>query len=166
MAHVSDVKSATVVEPPRHGLADLVRQIRVCTREASDPATIAKLVADALAKAKPSPSLLTEQERAGSPDGYTRHTLHTEAAFSISAVVWRPEQVTEIHDHLVWCSFMVIQAPRPKRSSTSRAVDWSRSAAATAQPAQLVVSLHPTTSTKSRTPEMPSRSRSTCMEPT
>jgi predicted metal-dependent enzyme (double-stranded beta helix superfamily) len=27
----------------------------------------------------------------------------------VSAVVWRPGQVTEIHDHLVWCSFVVVQ---------------------------------------------------------
>ena len=54
-------------------------------------------------------TLLTEDERAGSPDGYTGHTLHTEAAFSISAVVWRPGQITEIHDHIVWCSFLILQ---------------------------------------------------------
>jgi hypothetical protein len=24
-------------------------------------------------------------------------------------VVWRPAQITEIHDHLVWCSFLVLQ---------------------------------------------------------
>ncbi len=53
--------------------------------------------------------LLTERERAGSADDYARHTLHAEAGFSISAVVWRPGQVTEIHDHLVWCSFIVLQ---------------------------------------------------------
>ncbi|MFD1051401.1 cysteine dioxygenase, partial [Kibdelosporangium lantanae] len=53
--------------------------------------------------------LLTETERAGSADGYTRHTLHTEPTFSVSAVVWRPGQITEIHDHLVWCSFLVLQ---------------------------------------------------------
>lgn len=57
----------------------------------------------------PGVDLLTAAERAGSPDDYTRHTLHTEATFSVSAVVWRPGQVTEIHDHLVWCSFMVLQ---------------------------------------------------------
>ena len=50
-----------------------------------------------------------EQERAGSAEHYTRHTLHAESAFSILAIVWRPGQVTEIHDHLVWCSFMVLQ---------------------------------------------------------
>lgn len=109
MAPIADIHAPTVVGPPRHGLADLVRQIRTCTREASDPPTIAKLVADALVRAQPSTALLTEQERAGSADHYTRRTLHAEAAFSISAVVWRPGQVTEIHDHLVWCSFMVLQ---------------------------------------------------------
>jgi predicted metal-dependent enzyme (double-stranded beta helix superfamily) len=98
-----------VAGPPRQGLDDLVRRIRLCTRQAAAPPTIAKLVAGALVKAEPSTALLTERERAGSADHYTRHTLHTEAAFSISAVVWRPGQVTEIHDHLVWCSFMVLQ---------------------------------------------------------
>ncbi len=109
MAHIPDVESPTVVGAARHGLADLVHQIRVCTREASDPSTIAKLVAEALVRAEPSTALLTERERVGSVDHYTRHTLHAEAAFSISAVVWRPGQVTEIHDHIVWCSWMVLQ---------------------------------------------------------
>ena len=36
-------------------------------------------------------------------------TLHCEAGFSVAAVVWRPGQVTEIHDHLAWCSFVVLQ---------------------------------------------------------
>jgi mannose-6-phosphate isomerase-like protein (cupin superfamily) len=56
-----------------------------------------------------SPPPRSGEERAGSADGYTRHTLHAEATFSISAVVWRPGQLTEIHDHLVWCSFVVLQ---------------------------------------------------------
>ncbi|MQA63123.1 MAG: cysteine dioxygenase [Actinophytocola sp.] len=109
MSQVSGVESPTVVGPPRPGLADLVRQVRLRTREASDPPTIAKLVADTLASTEPSTTLLTEQERAGSADHYTRHTLHAEAEFSIAAVVWRPGQVTEIHDHIAWCSFMVLQ---------------------------------------------------------
>jgi predicted metal-dependent enzyme (double-stranded beta helix superfamily) len=54
-------------------------------------------------------SLLTEAERAGSAENYARYTLHAETNFSIAAVVWRPGQVTEIHDHLVWCSFVVLQ---------------------------------------------------------
>ena len=123
MAHISELESPTLVGPPRHGLAGLVRQVRLCTREASDPPTIAKLVARSLARAEPSTSLLTEQERAGSADHYTRHTVHAEAAFSISAVVWRPGQVTEVHDHLVWCSFMVLQG---SETETLFDVDGSR----------------------------------------
>jgi len=33
----------------------------------------------------------------------------TGGAFSIVAVVWRPGQVTPIHDHVTWCVFGVIQ---------------------------------------------------------
>ncbi len=109
MTQISELESPTLVGPPRPGLADMIRQIRLCTQEASDPATIAQLVAEALVRAEPTTALLTEPERAGSADGYTRHTLHAEAAFSISGVVWRPGQMTEIHDHLVWCSWMVLQ---------------------------------------------------------
>ncbi|GLY75578.1 cysteine dioxygenase family protein [Actinoallomurus iriomotensis] len=98
-----------VDSPPRPGLAELVARIRPRARRRADPRTIAQQVADVLEETMPSVDLLTAAERAGSPDGYTRHTLHTEATFSVSAVVWRPGQVTDIHDHLVWCSFVVLQ---------------------------------------------------------
>lgn len=98
-----------VTAPPRQGLAELVERIRPRARQRADARAIARRVADALTEMNPGPDLLTEVERAGSPEGYVRHTLHTEAAFSVSAVVWRPGQFTEIHDHLVWCSFMVLQ---------------------------------------------------------
>jgi predicted metal-dependent enzyme (double-stranded beta helix superfamily) len=93
----------------RPGLAELVRRIQPRVRTGVDPRTTAHRVAEILTELWPGPDLLTEAERAGSPDGYTRHTLHAEAAFSVSAVVWRPGQVTEIHDHLVWCSFIVVR---------------------------------------------------------
>ena len=109
MAQISVLTSPTPVDYDRPGLADLVRQIRLCTQAASDPRTLAELAAEALVQAQPSTALLTAEERAGSAEHYTRHTLHAEAAFSILAIVWRPGQVTEIHDHLVWCSFMVLQ---------------------------------------------------------
>ncbi|REE96697.1 cysteine dioxygenase family protein [Thermomonospora umbrina] len=95
--------------PLRPGLDALVARLRPAARRRADPRTISQQVADMLVETKPSVDLLTAAERAGSPDGYTRHTLHTEATFSVSAVVWRPGQVTEIHDHLVWCAFMVLQ---------------------------------------------------------
>ncbi|GAA1990377.1 cysteine dioxygenase family protein [Amycolatopsis minnesotensis] len=93
----------------RPGLAELIEQIRHRTRQGTDARTTARLVAEVLTELSPTADLLTAAEREGSADGYTRHTLHAESAFSISAVVWRPGQLTEIHDHLVWCSFLVLQ---------------------------------------------------------
>ncbi|MFC9439307.1 cysteine dioxygenase [Nocardia sp. NPDC057030] len=93
----------------RPGLVELIERIRLCTKHESDPHRTAERVAEVLAALRPTAGLLTPAEREGSADGYTRHTLHAESAFSISAVVWRPGQITEIHDHLVWCSFLVLQ---------------------------------------------------------
>lgn len=109
MTTLSGVESPTPLTPHRPGLGELVAQIRLLTRQAADPGSTARSVAAALERARPTAALLTERERAGSADGYTRHTLHAEAAFSVAAVVWLPGQVTEIHDHLVWCSFLVLQ---------------------------------------------------------
>jgi 3-mercaptopropionate dioxygenase len=71
----------------------------------------AELVADQLRRHLPGPDVLTAEQRRGSPDGYRSHTLHVEpdGSFSIIALVWRPGQVTRIHDHVTWCVFGVIQ---------------------------------------------------------
>lgn len=47
----------------------------------------------------------------GDPDGYRSHILYSEpgGTFSIVALVWRPGQVTPIHDHVTWCVFGVVQ---------------------------------------------------------
>lgn len=103
------IASDTPATYSRPGLAELIERIRQCTRQESDPPITTQLVANVLTELRPTAQLLTAAEREGSADGYTRHTLHTEPAFSISAVVWRPGQITEIHDHLVWCSFLVLQ---------------------------------------------------------
>ncbi len=44
-------------------------------------------------------------------EGYRGHTLHVEpdGSFSIVGLVWRPGQLTRIHDHVTWCAFAVIQ---------------------------------------------------------
>ena len=43
--------------------------------------------------------------------GYVCHVVHTEpdGSFSVCALVWRPGQVTPIHDHVTWCVFGVLQ---------------------------------------------------------
>jgi 3-mercaptopropionate dioxygenase len=66
-------------------------------------------VADLLRARPPTTRMLTPAELRGDDSGYRRHTLHTEADFSVVAVVWRPGQQTVIHDHVAWCSFVVLQ---------------------------------------------------------
>jgi predicted metal-dependent enzyme (double-stranded beta helix superfamily) len=71
----------------------------------------AQLVAEQLRQHLASPDVLTAEQRLGSPDDYCSHTLHVEpdGSFSIIALVWRPGQLTRIHDHMTWCVFGVIQ---------------------------------------------------------
>jgi 3-mercaptopropionate dioxygenase len=91
--------------------ADLTSAIREATaRHAGWPQT-AELVADALRRHLPGPGILTADEAAGSPDGYVSHILHTEpdGSFSVCALVWRPGQLTPIHDHVTWCVVGVLQ---------------------------------------------------------
>lgn len=55
--------------------------------------------------------MLTPEQRLGSPDDYQGHTLYVEpdGSFSIVGLVWRPGQLTRIHDHVTWCVLGVIQ---------------------------------------------------------
>jgi 3-mercaptopropionate dioxygenase len=102
----------TVFTPVRSRCpADLVAGIRAATLEHADWQRTAELVAAELARHLPEPGSLTEEERAGEPDGYRCHVLHAEpdGSFSVTAMVWRPGQVTPIHDHVTWCVFGVIQ---------------------------------------------------------
>jgi 3-mercaptopropionate dioxygenase len=90
---------------------ELIAGIRAAvTTHASWPET-AQLVAEQLRRHLPDPDVLTAEQRLGSPDGYSSHTLHVEpdGAFSIIAAVWRPGQATRIHDHVTWCVVGVIQ---------------------------------------------------------
>jgi 3-mercaptopropionate dioxygenase len=91
--------------------ADLVAAIRDATSRRADWAQTAELVAGQLRLHLPGPELLTVAERAGSPEGYVCHTLHTEqdGSFSVCALVWRPGQQTPIHDHVAWCVVGVLQ---------------------------------------------------------
>ena len=68
-------------------------------------------MAAALGRELPGPELLTAAERGGDPGGYQTHLMHAEpdGSFSVVAVVWRPGQVTPIHDHVTWCMAGVLQ---------------------------------------------------------
>jgi 3-mercaptopropionate dioxygenase len=89
----------------------LLDGIRAATRQHADWAQTATLVAAALRDNLPGPEILTDQERQGDPEHYQCHILHTEpdGSFTVTALVWRPGQITPIHDHVTWCVFGVIQ---------------------------------------------------------
>jgi predicted metal-dependent enzyme (double-stranded beta helix superfamily) len=102
--------TATQVRPAGR-LSPLVAGIRTAVESHAGWAETAQLVADQLRRHLPTPDVLTAAQRLGSPDGYRSHTLHVEpdGLFSIVALVWRPGQITRIHDHVTWCAFGVIQ---------------------------------------------------------
>jgi len=102
----------TAIETPSTGrMTELVAAVRGAVDAGAAWAETAQLVAGHLRRHLPTPDVLTAEQRLGSPDGYRSHTLHVEpdGAFSIVGLVWRPGQLTRIHDHLTWCVFGVIQ---------------------------------------------------------
>jgi 3-mercaptopropionate dioxygenase len=92
-------------------LDELVAAVRGVVRQGVDWRRTARLVAAELAAHLPSADVLSPEQRIGDPAGYRSHILHTEpgGTFSIVALVWRPGQVTPIHDHVTWCVFGVVQ---------------------------------------------------------
>lgn len=95
----------------RPGLRDLVTGVRAAVDLRADWRETARLVAGKLRRHLPTPDVLTADERIGDPGRYVSHTLYVEpgGAFSIVGLVWRPGQVTPIHDHVTWCVFGVLQ---------------------------------------------------------
>jgi predicted metal-dependent enzyme (double-stranded beta helix superfamily) len=97
---------------PRTATAsELASAIRGVLAGPGDWTVTARLVADQLRRHLPTPDVLTAEQRLGSPDGGVSHTLHVEpdGSFSIVGLVWRPGQITRVHDHVTWCVFGVIQ---------------------------------------------------------
>ena len=92
-------------------LSELLDGVRTAVAERANWSDTAELVAEQLRRHLPGLDVLTARQRLGSADGYRSHTLHVEpgGSFSIVGLVWRPGQVTRIHDHLTWCVFGVIQ---------------------------------------------------------
>ena len=96
---------------PLGQLTPLIAAVRAVVDAHASWSETAQLVAGQLRRHLPTPDVLSATQRLGSPDGYRSHTLHVEpdGSFSIVALVWRPGQLTRIHDHMTWCVFGVIQ---------------------------------------------------------
>jgi 3-mercaptopropionate dioxygenase len=97
--------------PPSRCPDRLTAAIRQAVHRPADWSQTAQHVAAALGWTLPGPEILTAAERDGDPGGYQTHLMHAEpdGSFSIVAVIWRPGQVTPIHDHVTWCVAGVLQ---------------------------------------------------------
>ena len=92
-------------------LTDLTAGVRHAISTGDGPERTVRAVADQLRLHLPGPEILTAEQQLGDPRQYLAHTLRVEpdGSFSIVALVWRPGQLTRIHDHVTWCVFGVIQ---------------------------------------------------------
>ena len=110
VARKLNAMTATQIRPASR-LSPLAAGIRTAVDSHADWAETAQLVADQLRSQLPTTDVLTAAQRLGSPDDYCAHNLYVEpdGSFSIVALVWRPGQITRIHDHMTWCVFGVIQ---------------------------------------------------------
>jgi predicted metal-dependent enzyme (double-stranded beta helix superfamily) len=104
-------RSPAAAGRPAPGVDELVTAIRAVVNSRAGWAQTARLVAGELERHLPSPLVLSHEQRRGDSEGYRSHPLYSapDGAFSIVALVWRPGQVTPIHDHVTWCVFGVIQ---------------------------------------------------------
>ena len=91
--------------------AGLLAALRRAVRHGGDWDQTARRVAPALRRYLPGPEILTPAEREGDPSVYQQHLLHAEpdGSFSVVGLVWRPGQITPIHDHVTWCVIGVLQ---------------------------------------------------------
>jgi 3-mercaptopropionate dioxygenase len=107
-------------------LGDLVSAIRPVTRQAGTWAEAADLVADQLRLHLPGPEILTGEQLYGNPLGYECHLLHAEpdGLFSVVALVIRPGQATDVHDHVTWCVTGVTQGSEYEERFQLRTDGW------------------------------------------
>jgi predicted metal-dependent enzyme (double-stranded beta helix superfamily) len=96
---------------PTAQLTGLIDGVRGAVSAHADWTRTADLVAEQLRAHLPTTDMLTPEQREGHPDHPASHTLYVapDGSFSINAVIWRPGQLTRIHDHTTWCVFGVIQ---------------------------------------------------------
>jgi 3-mercaptopropionate dioxygenase len=106
-------------------LGDLVSAVRAVTRQAGNWDEATELVADQLRLHLPGPEILTAEQLYGNPLRYECHPLHNEpdGGFSVVALVVRPGQATDVHDHVTWCVTGVIQGSEHEERFELRE-DW------------------------------------------
>ncbi|MCW6003782.1 cysteine dioxygenase family protein [Micromonospora sp. CPCC 205371] len=90
---------------PTTELTALIDGVRTAIAAHADWSGTAQLVAQQLRRHLPSPDVVDTDESGG----YQILHVEPDGSFSIIGLVWRPGQITRIHDHLTWCVFGVLQ---------------------------------------------------------
>ncbi|MFF0269894.1 hypothetical protein [Kribbella sp. NPDC004536] len=95
----------------RHGMRDLIDEVRETSRRSVAADETARSVARCLEPFLTVPDLVPCEYRAGYSDRYRQHLVHAEddGSFSVVVLVWEPGQATPIHDHVAWCVAGVYQ---------------------------------------------------------
>jgi len=95
---------------PRPVLAPLIEAIDTALQHAT-PEHLPDAVCQALRDHATLCGLLDDEQLAGSAERYMRHVLHAHPAglFTVVALVWRPGQITPVHGHYTWCSYIILQ---------------------------------------------------------
>jgi 3-mercaptopropionate dioxygenase len=106
-------------------LKALVEAVRSITEKAPDPADAAGRVSAAVRDNLPTHEVLSAGQLAGQPERYSQFILHVahDGLFSVVALVWRPGQVTPIHDHVSWCVVGVVRGTELETRYTLRELD-------------------------------------------
>ena len=92
-------------------LTTFVDRMDAAVSSSVDPAARAAAAAEHLRDLLAHPEAIGPEHRVPDDDCYRQHIVHVhpEGSYSLVALVWRPGQVTPIHDHRCWCVVGVLE---------------------------------------------------------
>ena len=96
--------------PVNARLASLVSELQHVVDTRDVPADIAEQAAAALGRYRGIDDVLTDDQRRGTLEHYTRHILYADPAerFTLVSLVWHPGQFTPVHGHHTWCAYAIL----------------------------------------------------------
>lgn len=88
-----------------HALEEFVRCADEVVATTDHPIESATRVGEALKGLLLHPEFLEPRFRGEEADTYAQHVVHVhpEGRYSIVSLVWKPGQMTPVHDHVCWC---------------------------------------------------------------
>jgi 3-mercaptopropionate dioxygenase len=111
----------------RH-MARFVDHMDAAVASGDDPHTNAGEAAACLKELVRHPEFLEDRYRQPADDRYRQHVVHVhpEGKYSVVSLVWKPGQVTPIHDHRCWCVVGVLQGQETETRYRLRERDGNR----------------------------------------